>query len=228
MDAPWDPSFFRRSNLFWPITRAATALERFEAWPEPADLACVFEGEGPVRFVSAAPRRRRERTTASARYDALITESRTVPTRRRCWHDLLNALVWASFPRAKAALHARQYRLISGRIGQDARLPGARTREQDAIAMLDEGGVVTFGAPGEAGETVVFGHAIYETLVCKGWVDMRAAGYTVPGGAADAPRSSLVSRADEALARLLSHDEPVDRSALGTATVRARLHASPL
>ncbi len=42
-----------------------------------------------------------------------------------------------------------------------ARLPNARTRELDALALIDEGGVLVR----DDGACIVFGHAIYEGLV---------------------------------------------------------------
>jgi len=122
----------------------------------------VFEGSPPVRFVRAT-RRRRHRTSPvdpRALYDGRVTLAHEVPTRPRCWHDLMNALVWGTFPRAKLALHARQHRAIAARVDPLAcRLPPTRTPELDALALFDEGGVLLLG-----GKTVVFGHAIYESL----------------------------------------------------------------
>src|SRR5262249_35662913 len=124
-----------------------------------------------------------------ARYDARIALARHVPTRARSWHDVTNALVWATFPGAKLALHARQHAIIATRMSRDLRLPGARTPEQDALAMFDEGGVALVCSRTRrealesalAGEStpdllrlvrersaipMVFGHAIYESLAC--------------------------------------------------------------
>jgi hypothetical protein len=140
-----------------------------------------------VQFIQARPRRgRRAPLDARALYDARITLDRTVPTRERSWHDLMNALVWGTFPRAKLALHARQHRAITERLTPGTcTLPPTRTRELDALALLDEGGVVVLTKDPEAmhealatmragvlrahiesgaAEAVVFGHAIYESL----------------------------------------------------------------
>ena len=73
----------------------------------PAQLARAFEGEPVVRFEPPAAKPCCWRAPANERYDARIALERVVPTRARSWHDLLNALVWATFPRAKLALHAR-------------------------------------------------------------------------------------------------------------------------
>lgn len=180
--APFDPRFLLRSPLFWPIAGAARAVVGESAeFPPVESFGRVFAhlasggvgriDEPPVRFEQAAPRprrrgRRKEPIDPRTLYDARITLDRVVPSRAGSWHDLMNALVWGTFPRAKAALHARQHRAISARIPPGARtLPPSRTRELDALALLDEGGVLlAAGASGAPTLLVVFGHAIYESL----------------------------------------------------------------
>jgi hypothetical protein len=213
----WDPSFFRRSTLFWPIAPAAATFEGFTRWPEPEELSCLFEGDAPVRFVPAAPRARRgRRLGASERYDALITERRIVPTRRGSWHDLLNALVWATFPRAKLALHARQHRAITSRIGPDLRLPGGRTRDQDAVAMLDEGGVVLPHRDEDTRSPIVFGHAIYERLVCDGRVTLWAAAIRAPIDVEPNAPDECIRLADATLHALLSSSTEMKPEDMGS------------
>jgi hypothetical protein len=180
----FDPRFVERSALFWPVARAARAVcgapgdgADGGGFPRVEALDRVFVGalDGaapPVRFVLSAPRSRPRRGRRGEGrppielrelYDARITLDRVVPTRRDSWHDLMNALVWGTFPRAKLALHARQHRAIAERIAPGAcTLPPTRTRELDALALLDEGGVVLTGVDGRC--PVVFGHAIYESL----------------------------------------------------------------
>jgi len=186
---PYDPHFITRSPLFWPIERAARALGDCSDFPPFTALDRVFEGTPPVRFVAASPRPRRRRRAPvdlHALYDARIAVDRLVPTRERSWHDLLNALVWGTFPRAKRELHQRQHDSMIARVAPGAwTLPAARTPEQDALALIDEGGVVVLakdpraasaalrGAPESLAEmtasgdvdAVIFGHAIYESLV---------------------------------------------------------------
>lgn len=83
-----------------------------------------------------------------------------VPSRPNNLHDLLNALVWARFPRAKRALCARHIALASARARTPPGQQRLRTREQDAAAMLDEGGML-LGPTTRA----VFGHAALEDAV---------------------------------------------------------------
>jgi hypothetical protein len=209
--APFDSRFLARSPLFWPLERAATSLGRHEDFPPVDVLVGVFQGDPPVRFVNASPRRRRGAPVdARSLYDARITLDRQVPTRAGCWHDLMNALVWGTFPRAKRALHARQHRSIGRRISDGARqLPGARTPELDALALLDEGGVVvrsaSTGGATAAGpsDLVVFGHAIYESLVL-GVLPAVVAGIALPRP--DDPEEDVVGAIDRALALTIEDD----------------------
>jgi hypothetical protein len=170
----------------------------------------VFGGDdsAPVRFVPAAPRPRRGRrppaVDVDALYDARITLERVVPTRARSWHDLMNALVWGTFPRAKRALHARQHRAIVERVAPGARtLPPARTRELDALALLDEGGVVL--PEGDVARAVVFGHAIYESLAL-GVPPAVVAGIALNAGAPSDVDEELARRIEDG-ARFRTPDE---------------------
>jgi hypothetical protein len=183
----FDPAFIARDVLFAPIEPAYRRLGPLVDFPELGALERVFAGEPPVRFVPAAVRRRRRGASVdvAALYDARIALQAAVPTRPRCWHDLMNALVWGTFPAAKLALHRRQHRAIAAGLGSDARSLKPRTRELDALALVDEGGVVVLArdperasdalasrragalatlAEGDEVRVVVFGHAIYESL----------------------------------------------------------------
>jgi hypothetical protein len=184
---PFDPDFLARSPLLWPLEQAVRRLGPCDGFPSRETLQRVFPDEPPVRFVPAAPRgRRRGSVDAATLYDGRITLERSVPTRAGCWHDLMNALVWGTFPAAKRALHARQHRAIAARVEPGARtLPPMRTPELDALALLDEGGVVVLADdPGamraalrggngalraaiaaDRARAIVFGHAVFESLV---------------------------------------------------------------
>lgn len=115
----------------------------------------------PARFEpqTKKPRARRAAIVLDELYEARIARCGLIPTRTHV-HDLMNALVWATFPRSKRALAERQYRALVAQIGERPRaLPNARTRERDVLAMIDEGGVLCL-----RGARRVFGHAIFEHL----------------------------------------------------------------
>ncbi len=62
-----------------------------------------------------------------------------VPTRANNWHDLFNALVWMTFPGAKAAINARHYDALTGETA-----PGqtGRGAVRDVSTLFDESGVI--------------------------------------------------------------------------------------
>jgi hypothetical protein len=183
----WDGALATRSPLFRPIAGAiallAGAMQRAAAaggdasFPQPETIHEALGARAGVTFERQRPvsRRRREQRDPTSMYDARIAREGCVPTRPGSWHDLMNALVWATFPLAKRALHERQHGLVvPAAPGESAR----RSRELDALALLDEGGVVVVTpapiadeealaraiARGEA-SAAVFGHAIYEGIV---------------------------------------------------------------
>jgi hypothetical protein len=210
-DRSFDGRFFERHPLFWPLAPAASTFCDERDWPPVETYERAFSGSAtmPVRFEAAAPARGRRRATAIdplRLYDARITRERCVPTRPRSWHDFLNALVWATFPRAKLALHERQLRALTERIPPGAHtLPGTRSREHDTLALIDEGGVVLLD-DGSTREMVLFGHALYEGLVL-GRGAMTACALPAPLTSLPTDARARVAQADAALAEHLAHAE---------------------
>jgi hypothetical protein len=161
IDASWDPTFVLRHDLFETVADAARPFSKMSAFPTPEQIDEALASRAGVRFVRQAPRSRRSREPVEpdSMYDARIVKEGAVPTRPGSWHDFLNALVWATFPIAKRALHERQHRLVV-RAGPAA---PKRTTELDALALVDEGGIAIVQR-----KKLVFGHAVYESLV-RGW-----------------------------------------------------------
>jgi hypothetical protein len=210
--APWDAHFVAHHALLWPLARAAAPFAGATEWPPVATWTAAFgAAPPPVRFVPSGPRRRRGRPRPfdpARLYDATIIEHGQVPSRRRHWHDFLNALVWATFPRAKRALHARQGAAIARRLGPGvAQLPAHRTRELDGLAMIDEGGVIALATP-TGDRMLVFGHALYEGFVLRA-PPMTARVVRVAPVAAAAAGADLLAQADAALAAALDDPERV-------------------
>jgi hypothetical protein len=219
----FDGRFFERHRHFWPIARAAATFADRREWPDVHEYATAFAEDAPVRFETLPPRKRRMRMgtrSAVARdglYDAVIVGRRVVPTRRAMWHDYLNAMVWATFPRAKLALHRRQHVAIERWLPEGAtQLPNARTRELDALALIDEGGVLLL-EDGGAHTAIHFGHALFEGLVLGQpamiaravVLDARGRGAELKGRGLEATRlaDDLLSEALSDPARITSPDE---------------------
>jgi hypothetical protein len=240
----WDPRFLERSPWFWPLARAGQRLAGHTDWPTAAELEALCAelgaGAGTPRLtmgpnVDKRDKRLEGRVRLEALYDARIALRGEVPTRERDWHDLFNVLCFATFPRIKHALHTRQYEALSRRVDPHAAtLPPTRSREQDALTLFDEGGVVVVASPtrvaalaaaaaelpeasadalavaieampaSEPLAVIPVGHALYEHLV---------EGLMMPGARAmllplDGPWPSseveLLARADQGFAAVLS------------------------
>ena len=186
MSQPWDPDFAARSPMFEPLRAAAREL-RTPYWPGCGDLNRIIDsratpivtaGGHALRFVEQPSRQ----ATFEDKYEPRIFLRGEVQIRACNWHDLLNALVWLSFPRAKAALNRRHYHAL-----EQQRASGAQNRgpAQDALTLFDEGGVIVVTADPALGSLLrnfawkelfwcrradivqsmrfyLFGHALYE------------------------------------------------------------------
>lgn len=242
----WDPEFTQRSAFLWPLARAAGRLARCTAFPTLEALDAVYAAEAAAHGARALCFRPDVRTrkrggaqpALEERYDARIALRGEVPTRAEHWHDLLNALCFATFPRAKYGLHARQYRALQGRSGR----PHARTREQDALTLFDEGGVVVAAVASAAdalraalgagdlsaiasaehagrARVVPFGHALFEHMIeevpCPG-----ASARVLPFEALPCADDALLRAVDVALAAELAR---ADRFSTASEALHLRL-----
>jgi hypothetical protein len=106
-----------------------------------AALHFVAQGVGKLAF--------------EAQYEPRCYLMGEVQTRADNWHDLLNALVWLTFPKAKAAINARHFQaLMEKRQAQTelAALPetsSERGAVRDTNTLLDESGVIVAYADAE-------------------------------------------------------------------------------
>ncbi len=178
---PWSADFFVRHAAFSPYLERAEALGAMPSFPTAEQLSAAWGHVTGARFVLQAPRRG---GASAAEYEALVAEG-AIPTRAESWHDLMNALVWATFPRAKRSIHRSQRTEMER--GKALGLHGRRTARHDALAVVDEGGVVVvcdaslsedalaewaLGRgeldPGRPPEIVIFGHGVLESLAIDG------------------------------------------------------------
>lgn len=120
-------------------------------WPGLADYQGLLDGLPQPPMTAAGARLRVVPQAASASqweagYEPRIYLTGELQTRSENWHDLLNLLVWASFPRTKAALNQRHYELQQAR-AVEAKAGHAQTKQprspaQDALTQFDESGVI--------------------------------------------------------------------------------------
>jgi hypothetical protein len=239
--APW----------FEAVRDVAALLPVAARWPTVAELDAALSPRAGVRFVvgeKSRPRRRRDRRIdGDELYEIRIASRREVPTRAESAHDLLNALAWAAFPAAKWALAAELAAAQRARLaGGPWRLPGARTRRHDRLALLDEGGILLAGespaaddppVAGEAGlaaaladgrvRALVFGHALLEHALA-GCLDVWGAALwlAVAPGERE-PTAALRGRLDAALAAALVAGAVLEQPAPWPRLSLAALAAAP-
>ncbi|HUS28792.1 MAG TPA: DUF3025 domain-containing protein [Kofleriaceae bacterium] len=171
----WEPDRLQHPR-FARVADLVTRLTSERDWPEVATLNAAFApelGSVGVRLVEA-PKLKPALGSDGAidiasLYEVRIVEAGEIPTRPRNAHDLLNALVWAAFPRTKLALTRELAAVQRVRAEGRATLPNARSPAHDKLAMFDEGALVRV-----RGTTWIFGHAVYEHAYA-GVFDVRGA-----------------------------------------------------
>lgn len=164
-----------------------------------------------------------------AQYEPRCYLKGEVPTRADNWHDLLNALVWLTFSKAKAAINGRHYAALT-----QAALPegsSERGATRDAITLLDESGVIVPYADDGLAELLrgfqwkelfwhqreqleanmgfyIFGHGLYEKAL-NPYVGMTGQGSLLPVEKAFFTWSleRRLAHLDEQLAAYLSNAE---------------------
>jgi hypothetical protein len=227
----WDASFLERSALLGELREIAEPLLAAASWPTLDAYGACVERERQARApelpaIRFAPPTRRSRSgpvELGQLYDGRIALHGEVPCVGASYHDFLNVLAWAAFPRAKRALHARQYRALTAWLPPAAaRLPNRRTREQDALALFDEGGSVLVVTPEHAARAsspraagqlltgdgsariILFGHAVMEH-VCFETSKVSSAALRLTMEPPLAEGRMLIDRIDRALAERLAN-----------------------
>lgn len=101
-------------------------------WPDIAALSARLADRAGVRFVPQDDALLRD----GRHYETRIHAHAAVATRAENWHDLFNALIWATHAPIKRALNARQVAEIA------THGPRRRSRAQCALTHFDEAGAV--------------------------------------------------------------------------------------
>lgn len=125
--------------IYAPLGHAIAQLPA-NRWPDQHELTClaadVRNSRGvPIRFIPPRDPAQRDRL----HYEAHIAATGEIETRPESWHDLFNALVWITFPRAKAAINAQHAAILDAGGAAELR---HRSPARDALTLFDEGGVI--------------------------------------------------------------------------------------
>jgi hypothetical protein len=185
---PFDGPWLLACPWLQPFSGWTSTFAHLDRWPSHEAMQGALEARRaartpelpPLRVITQTPRCSRRRKPAqldpSALYDVRIHVHGEIPTRPDEPHDFFNVGAFWAFPHAKRAMHARQHRALQGWLTDgDPRLPGRRTREQDALTLFDEGAVVLVAPPErlaalprgaslaqEGFALVAYGHALLE------------------------------------------------------------------
>ena len=205
MSSPdWTPDFLQASALFEPLRPAGSGLEHLHDWPDIGTLEKlrgnatappVTRSGKPVHFV---PQNVAAHEFAQ-QYEPRIYLAGEVQTRAHNWHDLFNALVWLTFPRAKVALNQLHYQALLQEHGADKVQRGPL---RDTATLFDESGVIVVSS--DAGLSnllqdfewkhlfwrqraavcthmrfLLFGHGLYEKAL-KPYIGMTGKGIILP------------------------------------------------
>lgn len=158
----WNRQALLQSPMFAPLHPIIADLEP-DAFPTLEDCNALLaarqtpiavQGGSPLRFVA----QEYGKLPFEAQYEPRCYLKGEVPTRADNWHDLLNALVWLTFPKTKAAINARHYHALTDArkesrrcdsVTDDAESRSERGAVRDVNTLLDESGVIVVYADAE-------------------------------------------------------------------------------
>lgn len=216
-----------------------TVISRFETdgFPTLGDCNALLAGSQPTIAVHGGQPLRfvpqeYGKLPFDAQYEPRCYLKGEVPTRADNWHDLLNALVWFTFPKSKAAINVRHYlALTEARQGGDVALRSQRGAVRDTNTLFDESGVIVACADAELAGLLrdfrwkelfwqrrlqvrsrmgfyLFGHGLYEKAL-RPYLGMTGQGLLLPVEQAffDWPQARQLAHLDETLADYLSAPE---------------------
>lgn len=130
MFAPLHPIISRLSPTHFPDLLQCNTLLATQCSP------ITTQSGHALRFVPQA----HGKLAFESQYEPRCYLSGEVQTRANNWHDLLNALVWLTFPKAKAAINARHYLALTE--ADNVAANSQRGAVRDTNTLLDESGVI--------------------------------------------------------------------------------------
>ena len=140
----WLSGFLHISPIFEPLRAAGKAFEYFNHWPDIENLnqlntdqvgKIITKSGKSIHFV---PQTKSTRAFVQ-QYEPRIYLTGEIQTRAHNWHDLFNALVWVTYPCAKAALNQLHYHAL---LEEREHHQAMRSPLRDAATLIDESGVI--------------------------------------------------------------------------------------
>lgn len=203
----WNKEALLRTPYFAPLHGIISCLET-EGFPTLQDCNALLEAHQPGITVHSGMllhfvEQEYGKLHFEAQYEPRCYLKGEVPTRANNWHDLLNALVWLTFPKAKAAINARHYKALTDTgLAEDGKTHSQRGAVRDTNTLLDESGVIVACANNELAELLrgfrwkelfwqrraevqssmgcyLFGHGLYEKTL-NPYIGMTGQGLLLP------------------------------------------------
>jgi hypothetical protein len=139
----WNKAMLLQSPLFAALHPILAKLGS-EGFPSLQDCNALLDARtSPIAVQSGAPlhfvAQQRGKLPFEAQYEPRCYLKGEVPTRADNWHDLLNALVWLTFPKIKAVLNVRHYHALMAERAEGRTKRGA---VRDVNTLFDESGVI--------------------------------------------------------------------------------------
>ena len=200
----WNKEALLHTSSFAPLHSIISHLESDE-FPNLQDCNALLASHRPAIAVhSGQPLRfvpqEYGKLPFEAQYEPRCFLKGEVPTRANNWHDLLNALVWFIFPKAKAAINARHFLALTEE--SDSSTHSQRGAVRDTNTLLDESGVIVAYADTELAELLrnfqwkelfwrrrtqvqssmgffIFGHGLYEKVLSP-YIGLTGQGLLLP------------------------------------------------
>lgn len=141
MNPAWNRDALLQMTAFAPLHPVISRLKA-DGFPTLEELGALLD-EHHITVHSGCELRFVEQGTGrlafEEQYEPRCYLSGEVQTRRDNWHDLLNALVWLTYPKAKAAINARHYLALTEAAADSSSQRGA---VRDTNTLIDESGVI--------------------------------------------------------------------------------------
>jgi len=139
----WNRETWLQSSLFAPLHPVLASLEGDEFPSVHACNALLESRQPPITVQRGLPLRfvpqECGKRVFEEQYEPRCYLKGEVQMREYNWHDLLNALVWLTFPKAKAAINARHYQVLMAAFADTS---SQRGTARDMNTLFDESGVV--------------------------------------------------------------------------------------
>jgi hypothetical protein len=147
----WDKQSLLKSPMFAPLHPILSVLEddQFPSLQTCNDLLAEYQPSITVQLslqLSFVPQVLGKQGFES-QYEPRCYLKGEVQMRENNWHDLLNALVWLTFPKSKAAINARHYHALTNATKQLT--SSQRGAVRDTNTLLDESGVIVVSSDAE-------------------------------------------------------------------------------